>query len=108
MGIKYSYRFAPLAEIDLDSTLDYIEYELFNPKAAADLATKLNNKIDHIRDFPLSGRVVENEYVIGQNLRQIFIGNYIVFYKPDEETKTIIIVRIVYGGQNIDEILKTI
>jgi len=108
MANKYSYRFAPKAFSDLDATLAYIEQELFNPKAAEDLAVELFKKIDHIRLFPLSGRALSNEFISDQTLRKFFVGKYIVFYKPDKETKTIIIVRIVYGGRNIDEILKTI
>jgi len=108
MASRYSYKFAPKARSDLDGALSHIEQELCNPKAAEDMATLLFEKIDHVREFPLSGRAVDNENITDQTLRKFFVGKYIVFYKPDKETKTIIIVRIIYGGRNIDEILKTI
>jgi len=108
MANKYSYKFAPKAQNDLNEVLLYIEQELSNSKAAKDLADELFVKIDNIREFPLSGRVVDNEFFIDQTLRKFIVGKYIVFYKVNQEAKTIIIVRIVYGGRNIDEILKTL
>ena len=107
MAGKYSYKFTPEAQSDLDDVLFYIEQELSNSRAAEGLATELFEKIDRVREFPLSGRAVDNEFIIDQTLRKFVAGKYIVFYKPDKEAKNIIIVRIVYGGRNMDEILKT-
>jgi len=103
---RYAYKFAPRAESDLDNTLKYIEEELHNPKAAQDLVIELFEKIDIVREFPLSGVALDNEFISDQTLRRIFVRNYVVFYKPDDATKTIIIIRMIYGGRNIDEILK--
>ena len=108
MASKYSFKFAPKALSDLNEVLLYIEQELSNSKAAKDLADELFEKIDNVREFPLSGRAVVNEFIIDQTLRKFIVGKYIVFYKVNKEAKTIIIVRIVYGGRNIDEILKTL
>jgi len=52
MASNYSYKFAPKAQNDLETALTYIERELFNPKAAEDLAFELFQKIDYIREFP--------------------------------------------------------
>jgi len=108
MTDKYSYRFLPIAENDLVNTVLYIEQELSNPKAAKDFTIKLSKKIDDTRVFPLSGKAIDNKFIADKGLRQFAVGNYIVFYKPDKETETIIILRIIYGGRDIDEILKTL
>lgn len=105
---KYDYKFAPRANFDLDDVLQHIENQLFNPKAAKDFATDLFEKIDLYREFPESGQKVLNEYIINKDLRKFFVGNYTVFYLPRKESKLLIIVRIVYSGRNINEILKTI
>ncbi|MDR0426109.1 MAG: type II toxin-antitoxin system RelE/ParE family toxin [Clostridiales bacterium] len=106
MGSKLSYRFAPKALGDLEETLRYIEQDLSNPKAAEDLAVKLFEKIDTVRAFPDSGHKVENVYMADRSLRRFVVDNYVVFYKPDEAEHTIIIVRIVFGARNLNEILK--
>ena len=108
MAIRFSYRFAPLAESDLNEVLLYIEQELYNTKAANDFATELFQKIDNIIEFPLSGKGIDNEFIPDKDLRKFVVGKYIVFYKPDREKDKIIIVRIIYGARNLDEIIRTI
>jgi len=103
----YDYWFAPKAESDLDETLTYIEQKLHNPKAAYDFVVELFEKIDIYRKFPELGLKVDNEFIL-KDLRKFFVKNYIVYYYPNKETKTIIIVRVLYGGRNVDEILKTL
>jgi plasmid stabilization system protein ParE len=105
---KYSYRFAPRANGDLEETLKYIERELKNPKAAEDFSVKLFEKIDAVRNFPDLGKAVDNEYIIDQTLRRFMVDNYVVFYKPDENARVILIVRIVYGKRNMDEFIKNL
>ena len=99
MANKYSYSFAPKAFEDLEATLQYVEHELSNPKAASDLAAKIFRGIDDVREFPNSGIKIDNPYISDQSLRKFFVDNYIVFYKIDYDTKTIIILRIVFGNK---------
>ncbi|MCL2176435.1 MAG: type II toxin-antitoxin system RelE/ParE family toxin [Firmicutes bacterium] len=106
MQNKYDYKFTSLAERDLYSALEYIELQLKNPKAAKDLVIQFYEKLDLIREFPNSGAPVHNEYILDQSLRRFFVGNYTCFYKADEKTATIIIVRVVYGARDMDEVLK--
>jgi len=108
MASKYSYHFAPKALDDFEAALQYIERELLNHRAASDLAEKIFQGIDIIREFPDSGLMIDNTYIADQSLRKFFADNYIVFYKAEHATRSVIIVRIVYGRRNIDEILKTI
>jgi len=108
MTVKYSYHFAPKAFDDLEAALQYIERELSNPKAASDLAAKIFCGVEYPREFPDSGVKVDNPYITDQSLRRFFADNYVVFYKAEHDAKAIIVVRIVYGRRNIDEILKTI
>lgn len=36
------------------------------------------------------------------------IDDYIIYYKTDDDTKRIYIVRVVYGRRNQDEVLRTV
>jgi len=108
MASKLSYRFTPRASEDLLSILGYIKNELSNPKAASDLALKIFNGIDQVRQYPDSGIKVDNPHITDKSVRKFYADNYIVFYKTDKEAKSLIIVRIVYGKRNLCEILKGI
>jgi len=107
MENKYLYYIMPKAKRDLHDIGEYIMEELQHPKAAKDFFIKFSEKIDVLLQFPFSGQLIDNKHIADTDLRKIVVGNYIVFYKPDEQAKTIIIVRIIHGSRNIDKALKT-
>ncbi len=48
--------------------------------------------------------LVENEFLQNKNIRRVVADNYIIYYLTDEAQREIIIVRIVYGKRNLEEI----
>ena len=106
MGSEYGYKFTEKAAADLDGIISYIAVELVNPKAASDFADELTEKINGARAFPDIGSSVINEFLPVDNVKKLIVGNYVVFYLPDEEQHLIHILRIIYGRRNMDEILK--
>lgn len=48
---------------------------------------------------------MEYKFISFTNIRKKFVGNYIVYYKPDMYDHIIYIVRIVYGKRSMNEIL---
>ncbi len=106
MASEFGYRLTKRAESDLDEIVSYIAVELANPKAASDFVDKLRDKIEEARTFPESGSLVQNEFLQVENVRRKLLGNYIMYYLPEEAEKIIYILRIVYGKRNLDEILK--
>lgn len=105
MENKYTFNFSPSALEDFNNSLNYIEFELCNKKASEDLANKIFNAIDNVREFPNSGLQVDNEFILDQSLRRILVGNYKIFYRIEEDIKSIIIVRIIHSlmdNENID------
>ena len=108
MEFKYSYKFTEKAEKDLDEILKYIKEDLFNPTAATAFFDKIFEGIDNIRNFPLSGMLVENDFLLNKDIRRIMINNYIMYYLADEKQQEITIVRIVYGKRNLEDIYRAI
>lgn len=108
MASKFLYKFAELAEQDLDDILDYIAEELNNRTAAVNLGRKIFESIDMLCLYPETGLLVDNEYLVDRLVRRMLVDNYIIFYKPIAEEKTIYILRIVYGYRNLDNIVRKI
>lgn len=106
MASKFGYRLTKRAKSDLDGIVSYIAVELANPQAASDFADKLQDSIEEARAFPEIGSLVQNEFLQAENVRKKLVGNYIMYYLPDTGEKIVYILRIVYGKQNTDEILK--
>lgn len=104
MASKFGYRLTKRAESDLDGIVSYIAINLANPQAASDFVDKLQDNIEEARVFPESGSLVDNEFLQLENVRKKLIGNYIMYYLPNTAENMILILRIVYGKQNITEI----
>lgn len=101
-----SYRFTGRAEADLDEILGYISTTLGNPGAAKSFFNDLFSKIELISDFPESCEVIHNEYVKRADVRKALVGNYVVYYIVQKEERLVTILRIVYGGRNLEEIIR--
>ena len=106
MASEYSYRFTQKAVEDLDSIISYIAVELDNPKAAMGFADEVAERIKDARTFPDIGALVVNDYLPIKNVKKLIVGNYIIFYYPNDKDKLIIVLRIVYGKRSMDEIIK--
>ena len=106
MGSKFQFRLTEKANADLDDTISYIVVELANPKAASDFMDKLGAAIDEACLLPESGSPVVNDLLGGWEVRKKIIGNYIMYYWPDLTEKIIYVLRIVYEGRNMDDILR--
>ena len=107
MNSKYQYRFKK-AEIDLDEILSYISVELSNPDAAASFLKDLQTVLTSICSVPKIGRIVENEFLPDKEIRKSLVGNYVLYYLPDTEEKSIYVLRILYSRRNLDELVREI
>lgn len=104
MASKFGYRLTKRAESDLDGIVSYIAIDLANPQAASDFVDKLLYNIEEARVFPENGSLVDNEFLQLENVRKKLIGDYIMYYLPNTVENIILILRIVYGKQNITDI----
>lgn len=106
MAYKFKYKLTHKANKDLDDIVKYISVDLSNLKAASEFIDRLEKGIDDIRSFPQSCQLVENEFLLGMKIRKKLIGNYVMYYQVDEHDEIILILRVIYGRRNLDEILR--
>ena len=108
MSSNYRYHFTKKAEADLDEILSYISIELSNPDAAASFLKDLQTVLTSICSVPKIGRIVENEFLPDKEIRKSLVGNYVLYYLPDTEEKSIYVLRILYSRRNLDELVREI
>ena len=77
MASEYTYLLTQKAEADLDGIVSYLSLELANAKAASDFVGKLQGVIEETLLFPLSGSLVNNEFLPDTAVRKKVIGNYV-------------------------------
>jgi addiction module RelE/StbE family toxin len=95
----------PMAEEDLDGIFDYIAHTLEAPVAANRLMIKIEKAIQTLRDTPRIGPKCRDKILGQKGYRKLIINNYIVFYLIDDEARTVIVMRVIYGRRNYAALL---
>lgn len=89
------------ARQDLREIHEYISDVLMAPAAAVNQVRKIMEGIRGLEEMPIRHRLYEEEPWLSQGLRFLPVGNYLVFYLPDEASTTVNIVRIMYRGRDV-------
>ena len=102
---RYSIKFTSIAEVDLNGTYEYIYEELFDEAAANNLMEKIETDIMRLREYPFYCSYVSDKSLKARGYRRLIIDNYIVFYLVNEDEQQVIIMRILYGARNYENLL---
>ncbi len=98
----YRVEVSEQAYSDLRCIFEYIAIELGSPQTATGLLSRLEESITGLMQFPKRFRTYENEPWYSRGLRIMPVDNFCVFYIPDESDNKVTIIRIMYGGRDID------
>ena len=93
-------------DIDIRVIYEYIAFELQSPENASGQLERLEAGILALNQMPERFREYEKEPWNSRGLRIMPVDNYCVLYIPNKENKVVTIIRVMYGGQNIDAQLK--
>lgn len=105
--MSYEIRLTPQAQNDLRGIFEYIAFTLQSPQNAAGQLDRLEGSIDSLEQMPERFRVYDKEPWRSRNLRIMPVDHYLVFYIPNREEETVTIVRVMYGGRDIDRQLRS-
>lgn len=94
------------AEQDLRSIFEYIAFSLFEPEIAKNQVRRIMDAIDNLNEMPLRHPAVDIEPWRSKGLRVMPVDRYLAFYLPVEAKATVSIIRIMYGGRDIDTQLR--
>ena len=101
--MSWKINYSEQALEDLKSIYEYIAYELLVPDAAAKQVNRIMQSVKELDEMPMRYKVFEEEPWKSKQLRSYPVNNFVVFYLPKEETNTVYIVRIIYGGRDIEQ-----
>lgn len=90
------------ADRDLRNIYEYIAFEFQSPENAVGQLNRLEESIMGLDQMPERFREYENEPWYSRGLRIMQVDNYCVFYIPDAENAVVTIIRVIYGGRDID------
>ncbi|MDR1099836.1 MAG: type II toxin-antitoxin system RelE/ParE family toxin [Treponema sp.] len=93
--MKYKLKFLESAKDDKEEIKKYLNR--YYPGTVKNFIKKLKNCIENIEETPY----MYPKYEYYPNYRKAVVGNYLVFYKANEENKTVEIQRILPGMWNL-------
>lgn len=100
--MSYEVVLTPNAKQDLRDIYRYIAVDLQSEQNANGQLDRLEENILKLDEMPERFRVYDREPWRSRNLRVMPVDHYLVFYIPDHQAKTVTVVRIMYGGRDID------
>lgn len=104
--MKYKLLLTKQADSDLRGIYEYIAFTLLEPDIAAGQLMRIENAIRSLDKMPQRFRLFEKEPWHSRGLCQMPVDYFIVFYIPNDEDKTVTVIRVMYGGRDTDDQLK--
>lgn len=101
--MKNNIYYSPEAQNDLDEIWEYITFELCNLQAAENTVNKIMDTVDELENFSEIGDPVSAVTDIESDYRFLTSGNYMVFYRVNEQD--VYIDRVLYGRRDYLRIL---
>jgi len=101
----YQINYSDEALQDLRGIFEYISEELKAPEIAAAQVKRIRIRIRTLDTFPERYKSVDWEPWTKQEMHQMLVDNFVVFYIVEKESKSVQIVRIFYSKRNIPNIV---
>lgn len=100
--MSYSVEISAQAEADLRGIFEYIAFELQSFQNAVGQLSRLENGIYSLDQMPERCRLYDKEPWHSRGLRMMSVDNFCVFYISNAEKNTVYVVRVMYGGRDIE------
>lgn len=104
--MNYEVELSAQADADLRGIYEYIAFTLLASENAVNQLDRLETGIISLEHYPMRHRAYEKEPWHSRGLRVLPVDNYVLLYIPKEDTKVVTVIRVLYGGRNIDKELK--
>lgn len=99
--MKFNVMYTIGAKKDLHNIFRYISEKLLAPENAVGQIERIMSAIRRLDTMPNRNRLYKEEPWYSRGVRFFPIDNYLVFYKVNDETETVYVVRIMYGGCDV-------
>lgn len=104
----YHVTLTPQAQADLREIFKYIAVDLQSVQNAEGQLDRLERAITSLDQVPERFRVYDKPKWRQRNLRIMPVDNYLVFYIPEHDSRTVTVLRIMYGARDINRQLSSI
>lgn len=107
MTENYTVSYSGDALNDLREIYTYIANELLVPETAAAQVGRIRKEVRSLDFMSARYALVEWEPWHSMGMYQFPVNNFIVYYLVDDEAGTVTVVRVFYGGRDIEGIVNS-
>lgn len=100
---QYEIIITPAAENDLQEIFRYIATELLELQTAINLCDRIEQEILKLDTMSHRHPLYKKEPWFSRGLRVFPVGNFLIFYITRESDCTVHVLRVMYGGRNVEE-----
>ena len=104
--MNYSIVLTETTQTDLSTIFRYIAVGLQSVQNANAQLSRIEKAIASLNKMPECCRVYDRKSWSERNMRIMPVGNYLVFCVPTHNDLTVTVMRIMYGGRDIDRQLE--
>ena len=104
MNDFYKIVYSSKALNDLKDIFNYIAQGLSAPDAATNQVNRIRKGVRSLDFMPSRYAVVEWEPWKSMGMHKVPIDNFVIFYTVNADARKVFIIRIVYGGRDIEGI----
>ncbi len=101
-GETYHVYYSPEAKADLKAIYSHIAFSLLAKTAAKAQTDRIREEIRSLSFMPERYERVDWEPWHGQGIRKVSVDTYVVYYWVKREDHSVEIVRIFYGGRDVE------
>ena len=93
------------AQQDLKNIYEYIAYSLLVPDTARNMSRQIMQSVRSLETMPERNPLYKEEPWHSQGVRFIPVKNYLLFSTVNNDTYTVSIARVLYGGDGLERLL---
>ena len=107
MSDSYSVVYSPEAMDDLREIYSYIAFTLLVPEAAEKQVNRIRKEIRSLDFMPSRYSLVDWELWKSMGMHKVPVDNFVVYYTVNDDSRTVTVIRIFYGGRDVANIVNT-
>ncbi len=106
MNDVFKIEYSAEALEDLRGIFAYIAYELLSPGNAEGQVRRIQKTIHSLNFMPERFALVDWEPWKSRKTHKVVVDNFVVFYIVSSESDKVTIIRILYGGRDLRNIMR--
>lgn len=107
MSDSYSVVYSPEALDDLREIYSYIAFTLLVPEIAEKQVNRIRKEVRSLDFMPSRYSLVDWEPWKSMGMHKVPVDNFVVYYTVNDDSRTVTVIRIFYGGRDVANIVNT-